>query len=190
MTAPTPTRLDMPQVLNRVFDEDNGLLRTSSQATVVNADINVNLDAAGGDNVAIHDEAGHELKVNTDGSLNVNVISTTNGITKNIFNEITGIVNGISTLLVTYTVPVGKKTVLEKIAVSGSNIAKFEVYINSNKIDVQRTYFSSPLNTTFDYSTGNGGYTLSALDNLTITVIHNRPSLGDFEGRIQINEVG
>lgn len=70
MSVPDPTNLDFPQVLRGAYDETTGRLRVDSNATVVNADIDVSLDATE-DNVAIRDGAGHELNVNPDGSINV-----------------------------------------------------------------------------------------------------------------------
>lgn len=52
MAAPNPSRLDANQVLQGSFDEDTGSLRTTSNATVVNADIDVALDATE-DNVEV-----------------------------------------------------------------------------------------------------------------------------------------
>lgn len=46
MAAPDPSRLDANQVLQGSFDETTGRLRTDAEATIVNADIDVSLDAA------------------------------------------------------------------------------------------------------------------------------------------------
>lgn len=46
MSAPNPSRLDANQVLQGSFDEANGRLRTDSLATIVNADIDVQMDPA------------------------------------------------------------------------------------------------------------------------------------------------
>jgi hypothetical protein len=189
MPTPLPSKLDERQILQGVYDEDNGRLRTTSEATVINADINVNLDAASGDNVAIHDSNGDELKINTDGSINVSVVNASNGITRSIFNEISPISSNSPTSLVSYTVPLSKTAILDKIVVSGENIAKFEVYINSNKVDVTRTYFGSELNGLFDYSSNNSGYTLQQLDLVEVVVTHFRPDSARFEGRIQVVEI-
>jgi outer membrane murein-binding lipoprotein Lpp len=70
MAAPDPSRLDANQVLQGSFDESTGRLRTDSLATVVNADIDVSLDATE-DNVAIADPDGDFLDINDDGSINV-----------------------------------------------------------------------------------------------------------------------
>lgn len=60
MPTPPPSRLDANQVLQGSFDEDRGRLRVDSDATVVNADIDVALDATE-DNVAawVKDENGN-----------------------------------------------------------------------------------------------------------------------------------
>lgn len=71
MPAPLPSQLDSEQILQRVFDEDTGQLRTSAEATIINADIDVSLDAAE-DSVAIANAAGVPLKIETNGSINTN----------------------------------------------------------------------------------------------------------------------
>jgi hypothetical protein len=54
MAAPPPSRLDAGQVLQGSFDEATGRLRTDAEATIVNADIDVQLDSVT-DSVAIGD---------------------------------------------------------------------------------------------------------------------------------------
>lgn len=73
MAAPPPSRLDANQVLQGSFDESTGRLRTDSLSTIVNADIDVALDATE-DNVAIADPSGNFLAIESDGSINVNSV--------------------------------------------------------------------------------------------------------------------
>lgn len=218
MAAPDPTKLDMPQVLNRVFDEANGLLRTSSQSTIVNADIDVSLDATE-DNVAIRDAAGHELDINPDGSINtvvsgnleieidaadgdniaisdgidtlainadgsINVVvGGSGGVISSKYTEVLGVVAGITTLIGTYTAVIND--FLQKIDFSGTNIAEYELVINGITQDKKRTYFGSSLNGSFDF---NDGLPVPAGQVIEIYVVHNRPSTGDFNSRIQTRE--
>lgn len=77
MSAPDSSKLDNRQMLQGAYDEANGLFRTSAQATIVNADIDVALDATE-DNVAIANAAGIPLKIENNGSINTNS-TTTNG---------------------------------------------------------------------------------------------------------------
>jgi hypothetical protein len=74
MAAPNPTKLDAGQVLQGAFDEETGRLRTDAEATIVNADIDVELTAQDS-SVAIGDATtgitaevtgNNELKVVTD----------------------------------------------------------------------------------------------------------------------------
>lgn len=46
MPAPAASRLDANQVLQGAFDESSGRLRTDAEATIVNADIDVSINAA------------------------------------------------------------------------------------------------------------------------------------------------
>lgn len=190
MSAPDPSNLDFPQVLRGAFDETNGRLRTDAIATISNVSIAVDMDPSE-DGVYIADKnTGNKLVVNADGSINVVVATGLTGINKNIFNELLAVASGATVNLVSYIVPAGKSAILDRIFVSGENIALFEVYLNAIKIDVTRTYFGSSLNSLLDYSSNNSGYTLSSTDTLVVQVTHNRPSSGNFEGRIQIIEIG
>lgn len=74
MVAPPPSKLDQRQILQGVYDEENGRLRTSAEATIVNADIDVSLDSTE-DNVAIRSSTGVELKINSNGSLDTNTLN-------------------------------------------------------------------------------------------------------------------
>lgn len=63
--------LNQENIMKKVFDETTDSLRTTALLTVPPGGINVNLSAAGGDNVAISDGTD-TLLVNADGSINVN----------------------------------------------------------------------------------------------------------------------
>lgn len=69
MSAPLPSRLDAGQVLQGSFDETTGRLRTDAEATIVNAEIDVELNSLT-DSVAIGDLDGNLLEINPDGSAN------------------------------------------------------------------------------------------------------------------------
>lgn len=114
--------------------------------------------------------------------------ATNPGVTKNIFNEITGVVSGSTTTVATYTVPVSTKSILEKIEFSGENIALFTVLLNGNVIDKKRTFFGGDLDQVFDYFSLGTGQTLVSGDIIIINVLHNRPSVSSFNARIQVTE--
>lgn len=178
MPAPLPSRLDANQVLQGAYDEATGRLRTDSTSNIVNADIDVSLDATE-DNVAISDPNGNFLNVNTDGS--INVVLGSGLVTASYYAEITGIVAGITTLVSSYTATAGN--LLQKVAYSGTNIAEYELRINGITQDKKRTYFGSSLDGTFDF---NNGIVIPLGQTVQIYVIHNRPDIGDFNARIQI----
>lgn len=73
MASPPPSRLDANQVLKGSYDEDRGRLRVDAEATVVNADIDVALDATE-DNVAIADPDGDFLDIKSDGSITTRIV--------------------------------------------------------------------------------------------------------------------
>jgi hypothetical protein len=138
-------------------------------------------------------EGGNTLKVNADGSINVVVedIPLPGHTVKNIYNEANSVASGATTTLVSYTVPGGiTNSILERISVSGENIAKFTVFWNAAQIDTRRTFYGSSLSEYFEFTTGSSeGFLLSPGDTIVVRVLHNRPYVGDFEGRIQVLEI-
>lgn len=82
MPAPPASSLDQQQILQRVFDEAQGKLRTDASVTVGNitAEVEVEIDAADGDNIAIASADGSKkVTVTTVGAveaLDVNVANT------------------------------------------------------------------------------------------------------------------
>lgn len=133
------------------------------------------------------------LKVNSDGSINVNIVASTStgdNLVLSRYAEANQVVSGSTTQINTYTVPPGKVSLIQKIEISGENIAKFQVLINGVVQGTRRTYFGSALNTTFDFTTGqDNGFVINAGDVLSVTVLHDRPYLADFEARIQVYQV-
>lgn len=72
MALPPVSKLDHQQILQSAFDEGERRLRTDSLATISDMDIAVDLDPAE-DGVFIADkDSGNKLKVESDGSINVN----------------------------------------------------------------------------------------------------------------------
>lgn len=190
MTAPAPSKLDERQILQAVLDEEQGRLRVDAVASISNVSIAVDL-VPSEDGVYIADKTtGNKLVINSDGSINANIASGISGVVRNIFNEQLAVASGATVSLVSYTVPAGKTAILERIWVSGENIAKYEVYVNASKIDVGRTYFGSQLNALFEYMSSNGDYILASTNTVIVTIRHDRPSSGNFEGRIQLTEIG
>lgn len=116
-------------------------------------------------------------------------IITIPGTTSNVFNEIFALASGSLTNIVTYTVPVGKDGVLEKVSVSGSNVAKYSIFVNATEIESAYSYFGGQLNVGFDFTSQASGYKLLAGDVVAVKVIHSRAMLGDFAGRIQVVEI-
>jgi len=135
----------------------------------------------------------NELVVNPDGSINVNVVAVpvTGQTVKNIYGEANAVASGATTIVVQYTVPMMiTNAILERISVSGENIAKFTVFVNATQIDTRRTFYGSSLSEYFEFTTGTAnGYTLMPGDVLKVKVLHTRPYVGDFEGRIQVLEI-
>lgn len=202
------SKLDFGQIIRLVYDEALNRLRVDTGATItLGGELEVSIDAASGDNIAISDGTD-TLAINPDGSINVNfsglsAIQITDGtdnlainpdgsINVNLagsativdtYNEVSSVLNSVLTTVVSYTVINAGK--LKQINVSGTNIAEYRVELNSVVIDKRRTYFGSALNTDFTYD---DGLAVAPSDSIVVKVIHNRPSLGDFNGRIQVSE--
>ena len=183
MAAPPPSRLDGNQVLQGSFDEATGRLRTDANATIVNADIDVSLDASE-DNVAIADPDGDFLQINPDGSINVVFNPGSGSVLSSEYSEVTGIVAAVVTLIGSFTAS-SPNTYLQKIDFSGTNIAEYELRVNSVTEDKKRTYFGNSLNGSFDF---NAGLLIPSGDTVEVYVVHNRPNTGDFNIRIQTLE--
>lgn len=185
MSRNPTTRLDFPQVIKRVYDEDTESLRTNVQAVISDVTINVDTDASE-DSIAVGDpDNGNTLKVNADGSINVitGSVESTRIVSSN-YNEITGVATGVTSMLCSYIA--SANDFLQKIEFSGTNIAEFELVINGITQDKKRTYFGSALNGNFDF---NNGINLPAGQSVIIYVVHNRPTVGDFNARIQVINV-
>lgn len=189
------TRLDAAQIIQNVYDEANDKLRVDSSVSVtsITGDVSVEIDAADGDNIAISDGTD-TLVINPDGSINVSIVpgSTTPLVTVNSFAEITSVTAAVETTITSYTVPALKTAELVRAEFSGTNIATYNLYKNGTKIAVKRTWFNGNMSESMNFSIDTSviGLELVAGDIITLRVIHGRPMLGDFEGRIQALEIG
>ena len=128
-------------------------------------------------------EGGNTMVVNSDGSINVNIVSSsdTPGLVIN-YNEITSVVNGVeSTIITVNSPPSGHR--IEKIEVSGSNVGQYKVYINGIPILTKRTWWTQ-FNATFNFEDFTNGLVLTTGQVLTVTVIHDSPDLGTFEATV------
>lgn len=116
--------------------------------------------------------------------------SESDSTVKNTFGEIASLATNTQTTIASYTAPLDKESFLERIEVSGTNIAEYEVFINASKTAKKRTHFGADLSTSFDFASPIGrGIPLTPGDVVTIKVKHPRPDVGDFEARIQTLEV-
>ena len=105
------------------------------------------------------------------------------------YNEILSVPSFTTMTVVSYTVPIGSTATLQRAMVSGSNIARYDVFINASTIATKRTYFGGALNNEFEFSgIDGGGVALNAGDVVTIKAVHHRPYVSDFEGTIEVIE--
>lgn len=143
-------------------------------------------------NVTIQDDDGDELQVNPDGSINVNIVNgTSSNVIKNTYNEASAVPSGVETLIVQYVVSlILSSALLQRVSVSGSNVGRYQVFVNSVVVDTRRTYYGGQFNEYFEFSMGSGdGYSLAPGDIVAVKVLHDRAYVGDFQGRIQALEI-
>lgn len=106
------------------------------------------------------------------------------------FAEITNIAIGATETILTHTVLSGTDAHLLKIEVSGSNIATYNVLINSVLYARTRTYFGADLTAVIDF-----GQSLATSPKLLegtvieVQVTNYRPTQADFDARLQYIEV-
>ena len=135
---------------------------------------------------------GNILEPNADGSINVNIQPSTSNSNqvKNVFGSAAAVVSGATTTIVQYTVPLNKIAILERSVASGENIGAFTILINNVVQSIQRTYYAGGFNVTFEFITGqDNGLVLQPGDNVKVTILHNRPYVGNFDARIQVFEI-
>jgi len=190
--------------LGRSYDTSNPIPVQLSDGSIdigtVNAEIEVQLTHLDNSPDAgdIHDSIrvgdGEEIiEVNPDGSINVVISPLPAGHVnpKSTYSEISSVISSTLTVITTYTVPVNKTATLETVNVSGSNIATYTIEKNTNVISKKHTWFNGPMSEVFSFMTSTGGsIQLVAGDIITVKAIHNRPTVGDFNAKIDIIEIG
>jgi hypothetical protein len=213
MAPPPYSLLDFQQIIQRVYDQDENRLRVNNGANItLGGELEVAIDAASGDNIAISDgtdtlainpdgsinvvgsftfspasqikiwDGTDQLAVNPDGSINVN-LSGTSGSYKYAYNEVTSVATSALTTVVSYTAAADGK--LKKISGSGTNIGTYSVLVNGVLKDKRRSMFGGDLNVDFNFDEG---FPILSGDIVALKVIHERPYVGDFNGNIQVLE--
>jgi hypothetical protein len=176
--------------------DGTSLVTTTTIGPKVGLDVNVinqidirNLTATR-DNVAIHDSSGDELQINPNGSINVNGLPSENvsGLFK--YNAVPIVASGIETTIVSHTAVGGRKTYLQAVSGSGENISVYRVKINGVEVELKRTYWGDGLNINFIFNGYlNPGIELTIGDIVSLTAIHQRPNVSDYNGKILYVEV-
>jgi hypothetical protein len=96
------------------------------------------IDATGRGKVNVADSTGDELEINADGSINVNMISTTVGDDVHEYNtEVAGVPNTPATVI-DYTVSSGKTLILKQLQASASGKAKVELLTGTASSEVNK----------------------------------------------------
>jgi hypothetical protein len=106
------------------------------------------------------------------------------GTLKSKFFEILGVSANTETQINSYTAPLLGITRLTKVVVSGTNMSTYLLYINDVLEDKS---YTSAVDFNYTFSFGEG-LELAPSDVVSIKVIHNRPSNGDYNARIETRE--
>jgi hypothetical protein len=134
---------------------------------------------------------GNTVEPNVNGSINVVVTEApiTGHTVESVYNEVTSVASGVQTTILTYVVPLGSTTALQAIKVSGSNVATYQILVNSVVVDKFYTYYGGEFNFYENFNTPEGStIILNSGDTLTVSVLHTRIYVGDFNARIDIIE--
>jgi hypothetical protein len=128
-------------------------------------------------------EGGNTMTVNSDGSINVNIETSTATPGLLLYhNDISSVPSGVETTIITVTAPGGGLR-LEKIDASGENVALYRVYVNGTEIYDKRSWWTA-FNVDFDFENFDNGYILTAGQVLTVTCYHTRPYVANFEATV------
>jgi len=128
-------------------------------------------------------EGGNTMTVNPDGSINVNIETSISTPGLLLFhNDITSVASGIETTVITVTAPSGGLRI-EKIDVSGDNVAWYRVRVNGIEIYSKRSWWCD-FNIGFNFENFANGYLLTSGQVLTVTCYHTSPYLGNFEATV------
>lgn len=97
----------------------------------------------------------------------------------NYYAQVLAVASGIETVVISKVVAVQEFTI-EEVEVGGTNFSQFTVEINGTVVALKRTNIASPLHLSFNFNS----YKLLTGDTIEVKCLHDRPSPGDFEGRL------
>lgn len=101
------------------------------------------------------------------------------------YQERTSVAMGVTVNVISHTFSLTNDSKIRAISVSGTNIATYEMFIDSVLIEKKRTYFGSSLDAVFDFSQG---YRVPIGATLEIKAHHFRPSSADFNATLKYTE--
>jgi hypothetical protein len=110
----------------------------------------------------------NDLNVNSDGSINVNVINSITGTAVSQYFEVDGVALGGSVTVFTYTVPLGMTLYLDRIDFSSDSVSEFDFSIGGS-LNKKRRLTWTHFNDTFEYTLGGSGYPIATGTVLLLT---------------------
>lgn len=136
------TNLDYSQVIQNVYDETENRLRVDADITaVIPGGIQVNINSVD-DSIAIADSTGNPLKINSDGSINVNSATTISGTIDTVEQGLSAFqtsqyIIGTSAVQITPS-PLSNRSSVSLAIIASPNIP---IYIgNSNSVTINSGY--------------------------------------------------
>lgn len=118
-------------------------------------------------------------------SANINGIDILGETVVNTYSTVSSVASATPTTIVSYTVPAADTFYLTRVEFSGENIAFYELLIDGTVEAAWRTYFGGDLSGQMIFDRGlNKGFPVNENLVILLRVTHNRPMVGNFEGRI------
>ena len=124
-------------------------------------------------NVRVLDADGHVI-------LQDILIALGGGTIVNTYDTASSVASGVPTTVVTFTVPIGKTFDVKLVEFSSTNIAEYNVDIDSSIEATRRTNFGADLSGEFKFE----GLSLAQGSVIKLIAEHSRGGIADFEARI------
>lgn len=207
------SKLDANQVLRESYDDNARRLRVDAEVTATIGDVDVAIDAAAGDNIAIADQSGtNYVVVNPDGSINTvtevvldqatSSVAIGDGTTTAYIDPGTGallvtlentnlttknLFNEVDTVVSGITTEIISYTAIANTKILSCDFGGTNVAAYSlyigGVLSAKKYTFFQNLNERFEFQ---DGLPITIGDIISVEVVHNRPDPGDFNANLLI----
>ena len=125
------------------------------------------------------------VSVDSDSAVPVYLTESSGNESVRVFSEALSVVAAVETTVASYTVPVGKRFVIERVNFSGNNLARYSVEIDSTLFDRVFTHWATSFYGSRVYQSGGDGIFLNAGQVVSLKALHSSNDVGDFYGSIE-----